>query len=141
MINLVDIKEQYCCYDTASGSKGLSTKRTWRGGFHHVPVTIPQAVVRDCRRIMANSPLSWNIGYDTASGSKGLSTSTRKLLPQRKLGSYDTASGSKGLSTENGTTLVDDGFVTIPQAVVRGCRQTTMTEMTSSVVTLRYRKR
>ncbi len=62
-------------------------------------VTIPQAVVRDCRLRGAKVEAKRIQGYDTASGSKGLST--------------------EKFTKEDAMRMI----VTIPQAVVKACQQ------------------
>ena len=85
-------------YDTASGSKGLSTQKN---------LTFQLLVI---------------VSYDTASGSKGLSTWIILIINSMS-GCYDTASGSKGLSTKTACRIPSrTHLVTIPQAVVRDCR-------------------
>ncbi len=92
-------------YDTASGSKGLSTVRCFRRALRS-RVTIPQAVVKACQQgKYYNDPLGL-VRYDTASGSKGLSTPLFVPVWYDRI-CYDTASGSKGLSTSFAVTSLN----------------------------------
>ncbi len=61
-------------YDTASGSRGLSTRPVTSVSEYEAMVTIPQAVVGYCRLDLSLSTKENSGSYDTASGSRVLST-------------------------------------------------------------------
>ena len=85
-------------YDTASGSRVLSTYEEIKHPAHVSAVTIPQAVVGYCRQQLLYRSYLYQSCYDTASGSRVLSTQICRCCNLDKL-------------------------VTIPQAVVGYCRQ------------------